>query len=335
MRVSGLAASMATGAMPIAGGFMYRWIKDLWSGSEPVEFVSSYGLAESVARLKAATRKWSLFNVSEQAAVGQVDEARVSLRRMIPMVGNSFKPIFVGRFEQAQGKVVLTGRFRLSWFVKLFMAYWFGFCALFVVLSLTAAIHKPAVAVVPLAGVGMFALGLGMTRLFAWFSRNDPVWLSSVIRTALHAPISVEADSTMPTSDPPNARPLFIFIVTGVFCLFGVMCFFGALLRMGTSAIHAGGMLMERYPDAMRVAAVVNGVLLLACAYGIYRRFLFAWWAGFVVLLLGQIYSMIDLLTRHDLGNARLPSMFFGLISIVIAIIWGRWWYAQRVHFLR
>lgn len=314
---------------------MYRWIKDLWSGSEPVEFVSSYDLPESVARLQAATRKWSLFNVSEQAAVGRVSETRVSLRRMIPMVGNSFKPVFVGRFEQAQGRVALTGRFRLSWFVKLFMAYWFGFCALFVVSSLTAAIHKPAAALASLAGVGMFALGLGMARLFAWFSRNDPAWLSDVIRTALRAPVPVEAGAALTASRPPDGRPLFISIVTGVFCLFGVMCLAGALPNTLASASHAGGTLMERYPDAVRVAAAVNGVLLLACACGIYRRHLFAWWAGFVVLLLGQAYSLVDLLTRNDLGNARLPAVFFGLMSIVIAIIWGRWWYAQRVHFPR
>lgn len=312
---------------------MYRWIKEFWVGSEPVEFVSSYHLTESVMRLKAATKKWSLFNVSEQAAVGRVSEARVSLQRVIPMVGNSFKPVFVGKFEQAQGKVVLVGRFRISWFVRLFMAYWFGFCALFIVLSLIAAIHKPAAAFMPLAGIGMFALGLGMTRLFAWFSRNDPAWLSDVIRTALHAPTSAEAGSALPVSRPPNANPRFIPIVTGVFCLFGVMCFVGALQGMGANGIHTDGSLMERYPDAVRVAATVNGALLLACAYGIYRRHLFAWWAGFALLLLGQSYSLVDLLTRDDPGNARMPTMLFGIGSIIVAIIWGRWWYAQRVHF--
>jgi hypothetical protein len=315
---------------------MYRWIKDLWLGSAPVQFVSSYGLAESVARLQAVTKRWSLFNVSGEVAVGQVSEARVSLRRAIPMVGNSFKPVFVGRFEQAQGKVVLTGRFRLSWFVKLFMVYWFGFCALFVALSLPAAMHKPEAAFMPLAGVGMFALGLGMTRLFAWFSRNDPAWLSDVIRTALHAPVSAKDGFALPASGTPaNARPQFILIVTGIFCVFGVMSFAGALQLMGASSIHTSGSLVERYPDAMHVAAAVNGALLLVCAYGIYRRYLFAWWAGFVVLLLGQAYSLIDLLTREDLGNGRMPAMLFGIGSITVASIWGRWWYVQRVHFQR
>jgi len=251
------------------------------------------------------------------------------------MVGNSFKPVFVGRFEQAQGKVVLTGRFRLSWFVRLFMAYWFGFCALFVALSLVAAIHKPAAASMSLAGAGMFALGLGMTRLFGWFSRNDPAWLSEVIRGALHAPISVEASPASPTSGRLSIRPMFIPIVTGIFCLFGVMCFVGMLTRTGVSGIPAGGSFDARFPGAVRIAAAVDGALLLACAYGIYHRYLFAWWAGFTVLLLSQTYSLVDLLAREDLGNAHMPGVLFGLGSLVVASIWGRWWYAQRVHFHR
>jgi len=287
-----------------------------------------------VARLKAATKSWSLFRVAEQAAVGRVSETRVSLRRVIPMFGNSFKPVFTGRFGQANGQVVLTGRFGLSWFVKLFMAYWFGFCALFVLVSLPAAAQGSAAAVTPLAGVGMFALGLGMTRLFAWFSRGDPAWLTQVIRTALHAPVSAEAALALPASKSSDARPPFILIVTGVFCLFGVMCFVGALRSMG-AGIHAGGALIERYPEAIRVAAVVNGVMLLACAYGIYRRYLFAWWAGFVVLLLGQAYSLVDLLTREDLGNTRMPGILFGVGSLFVATLFGRWWYAQRVNFQR
>jgi len=314
---------------------MFRWIKDIWGGSEPVEFISAYGLAESVARLKAATKSWSLFRVAEQAAVGRVSETRVSLRRVVPMFANSFKPVFTGRFGQAHGQVVLTGRFGLSWFVKLFMAYWFGFCALFVLVSLPAAAQGSAAAFTPLAGVGMFALGLGMTRLFAWFSRGDAAWLSEVIRTALHAPVSPEAALALPASRPSDARPPFILIVTGVFCLFGVMCFVGALQGSGAGVIHVSGALIERYPQAVRLGAVVNGLMLLACAYGIYRRYLFAWWAGFAVLLLGQAYSVVDLLTREDLGNARMLGILLGVGSLFVATLFGRWWYAQRVHFQR
>lgn len=314
---------------------MVRWFRDLWIGSESVEFASSYGLADSVARLKAATRAWSLFNVSEQLAVGRVSESRVSLQRVIPMVGNSFKPIFVGRFEQRQDKVVLAGRFTLNTFVKIFMAFWFGFCALFVLLALLAGIRHPAAALAALPGLGMFALGMGMTRLAAWFSRNDPAWLSGVIRAALNAPASDGSPVLQSPVQHGDALPRFIAVVTGVFCLFGVMCFAGALQHALAHGIPSGSSLMARYPDAMQYGAILNGVLLLACAYGIYRRFLFAWWAGFVVLLLGQTFSAINLLSRDDLGTARTPAIFFCLASVVIVIIWARWWYAQRIYFHR
>ena len=48
------------------------------------------------------------------------------------------------------------------------------------------------------------------------------------------------------------------------------------------------------------------------------------------MLLLGQAYSLVDLLTREDLGNAHMPGMLFGMVSVIVASLWGRWWYAQR-----
>jgi len=52
-----------------------------------------------------------------------------------------------------------------------------------------------------------------------------------------------------------------------------------------------------------------------------------------LVLLLGQAYSVVDLLTRDDLGNAYMPGILFGVVSVIVVGLWGRWWYAQRVHF--
>ena len=313
---------------------MFRWIKDIWVGSDPIEFASSYDLPESVARLKAATRRWSLFNLSEEVAVGRVSESRVSLQRVIPMVGNSFKPVFVGRFGHDQGKVVLAGRFTLNLFVKIFMTFWFGFCSLFVVLSLISVLHSPAAAPMALPGIGMLILGLGMMRLFAWFSRNDPAWLSEVIRTALHAQASLgEGPASAFPIPPRNAKPRFIVVATGAFILFGVMCLLGALRTMQPNGIPSDGSFLARYPEAIRIVAALNGALLLACAYGIYHRYLFAWWAGFAVLLFGQGWSMANFLSSHDLGNTQGPAIFLCLGSIIIVIIWGRWWYPQRIHF--
>ena len=49
----------------------------------------------------------------------------------------------------------------------------------------------------------------------------------------------------MPAWKPSAARPPFILIVTGVFCLFGVMCFVGALQGRGAGVIHVSGALPE------------------------------------------------------------------------------------------
>jgi len=50
----------------------------------------------------------------------------VSLERAIPFVGNSFKPLFVGKFHRVDGIIMLSGRFTMPWWVKVFMTFWFG-----------------------------------------------------------------------------------------------------------------------------------------------------------------------------------------------------------------
>jgi len=85
----------------------------------------------------------------------------------------------------------------------------------------------------------------------------------------------------------------------------------GALQHALAHDTPSDSSLMAHYPDAMQCGAILNGVLLLACAYGIYRRFLFAWWAGFVVLLLGQTFSAINLLSRDDLGAVTARTIRF------------------------
>jgi hypothetical protein len=51
------------------------------------------------------------------------------------MMGNSFKPFFVGHFEQRADAVYLTGRFTMLWVIKAFMTVWFGFLLVFVLAS--------------------------------------------------------------------------------------------------------------------------------------------------------------------------------------------------------
>lgn len=163
---------------------MNRRFFDVLYGSTSAEFESAFDLPESIRRLSAATGR-SVF-VASEAAVGTVSNSRVSLQRVIPLVGNSFKPFFVGAFRVQNGRTVLAGRFTILRSVKTFMSIWFGFILLWTILTVPALLQRNANAWwFPFAGIGMLVVG----GVFVWFckrlSRNDVAWLSSVIGNAL------------------------------------------------------------------------------------------------------------------------------------------------------
>ena len=70
----------------------------------PASFTSDFPLTVSVERLRERTNRTVFSALLRQAAVGPVTESRVRLQRVIPLFGNSFKPIFVGRFERIEGR---------------------------------------------------------------------------------------------------------------------------------------------------------------------------------------------------------------------------------------
>lgn len=316
---------------------MFRWIKNFWTGSGPVEFMSAFGMNESVERLRAATRRWSFPFATQECAAGTVKENCVSLQRVIPMVGNSFKPFFMGRFEQRQGKVVLRGRFTMRLFVKVFMAFWFGMLALFMVAGSVAAMASPKAAMFPLTAVGMMAFGVGLTALGRWLSRNDPAWLADVIRTALR----VLPDTSAPSQEAGLAgntaagkTPVFIYTMTWLFVLFGLLGIVSAITGIQTYRGDPAGSVIAHYAnETLRMVVGAGSIAMLGVTYGIYRRMLFAWWLGFVLLAGNMLYSIVSQLVRTNLGDARVPALVFGGFSVVIGVFWGRWWYAQRNHF--
>lgn len=165
---------------------MNQPIGNLWISSVPAEFESSFGLSESIERLKATTRR-SMFHVflpGNDLALGTVKESRVSLRRLRSVPSNPITPFFRGRFIERDGKVILVGRFTLYPTRILLPAVWFGFFGVIGILAMRA--HPPALE--PLLGSGIvFAFGTCLLVLFEWFSRNDIAWLSDVIRRALAA----------------------------------------------------------------------------------------------------------------------------------------------------
>ena len=181
---------------------MIRWFWNLLYGSIPAEFESAYGLEESVRRLAETTGRSVFSALTRQRAVGTVVQNRVSLERVTPFTGNSFKPFFLGRFEERNGRVVLTGRFTMFWLAKLFMSIWFGFISLWTLLALAAVVAKGGENwSFALFGVGMLAAGVAFLSLAQWFSRKDPAWLSNMIRQAL----SIEPPNSRLQGDVPQA----------------------------------------------------------------------------------------------------------------------------------
>jgi hypothetical protein len=160
--------------------------------SIPSAFASDFPAAEAVSRLRNATQR-SLFSAFfTERAVGPVSHERVRLQRVIPFVGNSYKPIFVGSFVERNGRTMLEGRFTLFRETKIFMTLWFTFLLLwtvFVTIAVAADVgsrrERPEMLLVPLVGVAFFIAGLGMLRFGWWISRRDVDFLSAVISGAL------------------------------------------------------------------------------------------------------------------------------------------------------
>jgi len=173
-------------------------------GDIPVRFPSDFPMSESVLRLRERTKRSVFSSLFRQAAVGPVTESRVRLQRYVPWFGNSFKPIFVGRFCYNQGRVVLEGRFTMFLFSKVFASIWLAFALLWTILAAFAVLkgagrtptgsQQDLVALlIPLGGVLFFLAGIGFIRGCWWLSRNDIPFLESVIRGALHREASSSA----------------------------------------------------------------------------------------------------------------------------------------------
>jgi len=127
---------------PTNGTQVIRWFINLLYGSTPAEFPSDFSLGESVNRLSAVIKRSAFQTLLRQAAVGKVSESRVSLRRDIPFIHNSFKPFFVGEFRHVNGAVVLCGKFTMHWTVKAFLSVWFGFLLCFAIAAPIGAFLK-------------------------------------------------------------------------------------------------------------------------------------------------------------------------------------------------
>ena len=164
-------------------------------GGIPAQFTSAYSLQESIDRLQSRTKRKSFAGLFEPSTIGRVSAQKVRLQRVVPFVGNSFKPVFRGQFKCEADAVILEGEFTKFLVTRIFMGFWFGFGTLWVLASCFFALGMALAAdtaldvffalAFPLFGVAILALGYFGVR-FGWqWNRGDIEFLSDVISRAL------------------------------------------------------------------------------------------------------------------------------------------------------
>jgi len=319
---------------------MIRWFVNLIYGSISVEWESAYGLEESVSRLRAATKRSVFSALAEPAAVGTVTESRVKLQRVIPMVRNSFKPFLVGQFVKRGEHVFLVGRFTMLGFVKVFMTVWFGFLFVFGVAAPFAQTASKSVTLAFVFGpITMCGFGVGLVWFGKWLARNDAAWLGDVVKRAIGATAgSSDGAQTIPTATAPPffaGRPMVVIVTAGVLGLMGVMNFVGVVSGMRSAGRDSFQFASMYSSAAFRYIAAAEGALLLAIAVGIFMRSRIAWMAGFLMIAIAWAYSVASLFLMNDeLGPPLAMKIAFAGFGLLVTAYWGRWWYAQRVHFV-
>src|SRR6185437_7005613 len=99
----------------------------------------------------------------------------------------SFKPFFIGRFEQRSDAVYLTGQFTVPWITKLFTTIWLGVLLLLTPILLVATLRsRSAAGLAPvLVSSAMLVGGFAIAAFGKRLSRDDPSWLAEFITTAL------------------------------------------------------------------------------------------------------------------------------------------------------
>jgi hypothetical protein len=167
-----------------------RWFFDLIYGSVPAEFESDFNVDESVRRLSAVTKSFAIFT-SQAVAEGEVSKDVVSLRKAYPFFAvdlrGGFEPHFKGEFQETGDRVRLSGQFTLGSFTKAFATFWFGIVLLSIGITTPSSLlaGDPRTWWFPLAGAGLFALGVAGASFGKRWTHDDIRWLSSVIEEAL------------------------------------------------------------------------------------------------------------------------------------------------------
>jgi hypothetical protein len=169
---------------------MQRSFIDLFCGNEPLAFESDFGLDESVFRLAAEVVKPPLQGWRFTVVVGNVSKEHVSLWCERLFIRNGFRPVFNGRFQTYDKRVILIGKMELNAMAYPFVGAGLAMGSLFTLATLLELIKgkgsdDPALWVMPFAGVFSVLFLFGMVRFVRWLSSGDEDWILAVIRSTI------------------------------------------------------------------------------------------------------------------------------------------------------
>jgi hypothetical protein len=216
--------------------------------------------------------------------------------------------------------------------MKVFMTFWFGMVTLGSVglrFGMTSTI--PAAAV--LGPFVMIGGGVAMVAFGKWLARNDVAWLSGVIDGALSSPgaaVAFRGATTPidPAAVPPTLKWAAIFLAASA-----AMALFSGLLMPQLAPMPTGAGAAPPFPPWGHWP-LVYAALVLVLSLGVWRRRPWAFRGFFVLLGASACWTLYAMQAIGIVGPPLGMRIVFAVMSCAVVVLWGRWWYGQRKHFI-
>ena len=161
---------------------------------QAARFDTNFSVDEAMVRLSSATKAPGSRFLSSEGMLGRVSRGVVTLERVLPFPSqNAWKPVFVGHFEENNGRAALVGAFGLRPAIRALMYFFVASWLLWAIAALWVIHATPGQALplwFPIPGIGLAALGIAVSRTFGFRFGGDISWLSERIANALSARVS-------------------------------------------------------------------------------------------------------------------------------------------------
>jgi len=131
---------------------------------------------------------WSGY-AGKKEILGRIREASFRLQKR-RYYRNSFAPFFYGQFAPADSGTLITGEFRMHPFVRVFMAFWFSFLAVFVITALVLPSRGQQESAGGRAFIlliaGAFAVfGVGLMKFGQWLGNSKQNAIAAFLKKTL------------------------------------------------------------------------------------------------------------------------------------------------------